>query len=242
VRATGSSGVITGARAGIARRVVLRRLALGGGAPVLVVPRRAMHPVQVLSRCGARRASDDARRAPPSPAPDGTDACPAGDIHERTRSGAGLEQAIRSRHRGMRAAHGRMRASDRHGRLSEWRPACPRARDAAPRGRRGLSRRGRASHAGPRRPEPSGSGCCLRRVSPVDDLAAGGGPVGNPDRRTLIRIADVLGIPAEWLGVASGVRLRAVLATTSRAACGELADCRRPRHLTYGAGPRDGHR
>jgi transcriptional regulator with XRE-family HTH domain len=48
-----------------------------------------------------------------------------------------------------------------------------------------------------------GEACGGYRQSTISRLEAG--RVGNPDRRTLARIADVLAIPAEWLGIASGL-------------------------------------
>lgn len=48
-----------------------------------------------------------------------------------------------------------------------------------------------------------GRACGGYRQSTISRLEAG--RVGNPDRRTLAKVADVLGIPLEWLGIASGV-------------------------------------
>ncbi|HEY3715686.1 MAG TPA: helix-turn-helix transcriptional regulator [Jatrophihabitantaceae bacterium] len=48
-----------------------------------------------------------------------------------------------------------------------------------------------------------GQACGGYRQSTISRLEAG--RVSNPDRRTLAKVADVLGIPPEWLGIASGV-------------------------------------
>ena len=48
-----------------------------------------------------------------------------------------------------------------------------------------------------------GRACGGYGQSTISRLEAG--RIANPDRRTLLRVAEVLAIPAEWLGVASGV-------------------------------------
>src|SRR5882762_5872664 len=48
-----------------------------------------------------------------------------------------------------------------------------------------------------------GRACGGYRQSTISRLEAG--RVTNPDRRTMARVANVLGIPPEWLGIASGV-------------------------------------
>lgn len=48
-----------------------------------------------------------------------------------------------------------------------------------------------------------GRACGGYRQSTISRLEAG--RIANPDRRTLLRVAEVLAVPAEWLGIASGV-------------------------------------
>jgi transcriptional regulator with XRE-family HTH domain len=58
-----------------------------------------------------------------------------------------------------------------------------------------------------------GEACGGYRQSTISRLEAG--RVSNPDRRTLARIADVLAIPAEWLGIASGAVAQSATPTRS---------------------------